>query len=106
MRRRPRPRSLDISDDSQAKLADRGLEFADAQVAFAHRPALHWQPSQERPLEEGPGTRPGRWVMIGRGVDGDIVTFVLEAPDAGGVSKVVTGWTATRDEIELYNQQA
>lgn len=44
--------------------------------------------------------------MIGRGVNEDIVTFVLEAPGANGMSEVVTGWAATRDEVELYNQQA
>ncbi len=50
--------------------------------------------------------RPGRWIMIGRGLDEDIVTFVLEAPDDDGVSEVVTGWVATSDEVKLYNQQA
>ena len=49
--------------------------------------------------------RPGRWIMIGRGLEEDIVTFVLEAPDAGGESEVVTGWVATTDEVDLYNQR-
>ena len=106
MRRRPKPRALRISVDSRRKLTERGIEFEDAEFAFEHRPVLNWQPSQERPLEEGRGTRPGRWVMIGRGLQEDVVTFVLEAPDAEGESEVVTGWTATRDEVELYNQQS
>lgn len=50
--------------------------------------------------------RPGRWVMIGRGLEEDVVTFVLEAPDADGESEVVTGWVATADEVDLYNQQS
>ena len=106
MRRRPRPRYLGISDDSVAKLAERGIAFEDARFALAHRPILNWQPSHERPPEEGAGIRPGRWVMIGRGVEGDIITFVLDAPDEDGESQVVTGWTATTDEQELYNQQS
>ncbi len=44
--------------------------------------------------------------MIGRGVEGDIVTFVLDAPNEDGESQVVTGWAATTDELELYNQQS
>lgn len=48
--------------------------------------------------------RPGRWVMIGRGLKEDVVTFVLEAPDVEGVSEVVTGWPASWSEIELYNR--
>ena len=106
MRRRPRPRSLRISDDSRRKLAERDIELEDAQFAIEHGPVLYWQPSQERPTEEGSEIRPGRWVMIGRGTEKDIVTFVLEAPNADGESKVVTGWVATADEEELYNQQS
>lgn len=106
MRRRPIPRTIRISHESRRKLAERGLEFEDAEFAFDHRPFLSWQPSRKRPPEEGPGTRPGRWVMIGRGLDEDIVTFVLEAPDADGESAVVTGWVATGDEAEMYNQQS
>lgn len=106
MRRRRRPRSLWISDDSRWKLNERGIVFEDAQFAIEHRPLLDWQPSRERPIEEGLGTRPGRWVMIGRGLEEDIVTFVLEAPDADGESEVVTGWIATGDEVELYNRQS
>lgn len=48
--------------------------------------------------------RPGRWAMIERGLQEGIVTFVLEAPDASGESEVVTGWLATKDEVDLYNQ--
>ena len=106
MRRRPRPRTLRISDESRRKLTERGIEFEDAEFAFKHRPILNWQLSQERPLEEGPGARPGRWVMVGRGLEKDIVTFVLEAPDTDGESEVVTGWVATNDEVEMYNQQS
>ena len=106
MRRRPRPRTLRISDDSRGKLADRGIAFADAEYAITHRPLLSWQSSRERPPEEGTGTRPGRWVMIGQGEESDIITFVLDEPDADGVSAVVTGWVATADEMELYNQSS
>ena len=106
MRRRPRPRILRISDDSRRKLAERGIEFEDAEFAITHRPVLNWQPSNERPPEEGSGSRPGRWVMIGRGLEADIVTFVLEAPDVNGESEVVTGWLAAEDEAELYNRQS
>ena len=103
MRRRRRPRTLRISDDSRVKLADRGIALADAEYAISHRPAFHWQASRERPPEEGSGTQPGRWVMIGQGAEGDIITFVVEAPDADGISEIVTGWVATSDEVELYN---
>lgn len=106
MRRRPKPRSLWISDDSRWKLSERGIEFGDAKFAFEHHHVMHWQPSQQRPPVEGSGTRPGRWVMIGRGLEEDIVTFVLEAPDASGESEVVTGWVATKDEVDLYNQRS
>lgn len=105
MRRRPKPRTLWISDDSHQKLNERGIEFEDAKFALEHRHLLAWQPSRERPPEEGSGMRPGRWIMIGRGLEEDIVTFVLEAPDAGGESEVVTGWVATTDEVDLYNQR-
>ena len=81
MRRRPRPRSLGISDDSEAKLASRGLSLADAEFALEHRPAWMWQRSKKRPSDEGLGKRPGRWVMTGRGLEADLATFVLEAPD-------------------------
>ena len=50
--------------------------------------------------------RPGRWVMIGRGLEEDVVTFLLEAPDADGESEVVTGGVATADEVDLCNQQS
>jgi len=106
MRRRRKPRSLRVSDDSRRKLAERGIEFEDAEFAIEHGPVLNWQPSRERLPEEGSGTRPGRWVMIGRGIERDIVTFVLEAPDIDGESEVVTGWAVTTDEEELYNQES
>ena len=106
MRRRPKPQTLWISDDSRWKLNERGIAFEDAEFAFEHRHVLDWQPSQERPPEEGSGMRPGRWVMIGRGLEEDVVTFVLEAPDADGESEVVTGWVATADEVDLYSQQS
>ena len=44
--------------------------------------------------------------MIGQGLEEDVVTFVLEAPDAEGESAVVTGWVATTEETELYNRRS
>lgn len=106
MRRRPRPRSLGISDDSEAKLASRGMSLDDAEFALKHRPAWTWQRSKKRPGDEGSGERPGRWVMTGRGLQNDFVTFVLEAPDRDGLSRVVTGWLATEEEWKRYNRQS
>lgn len=101
----PRIDELDWSADIPPKLGRRGLTTDDAQDVLQIRPLLAWQKEEWKLGDDGrPRLRPRRVRMIGPDYSGRFLTFILEAPDDHRVSRIVSGWPATRRDIARYRR--
>ena len=98
-------RGLRFNAISEDELAAHGLSPADVDAVFERQPRFARQrASIEDSAEGGTRRRPGRLRMIGPNNSGRVLAFVLEYPDANGISHVVTGWRADDDELAKYRQ--
>ena len=94
MPRRPHPRYLQIGIRAREHLANHHLR--DHHVYEVHQGAARYFRNRRR------GS--GDYRMIGPDASGRILTIIIVEPDEHGVSRVVTGWMATRAERTLYGR--
>lgn len=93
------------NDASDAHLWKHGVLYGDADEVWEGR-AKYFDQDSEYFADEGGKLRlrPERLVMIGPDFSGRLLTIILEPPDDGGFSHVVTGWPSTRAERTRYDQ--
>lgn len=92
------------NDETEDKLAGRGLRVEDAYGVLDGRLRFFRQRARLEGSSTGLRERPARLRMIGPDRSGRMLTFILEQPDAAGASHIVTGWLADRDELARYRQ--
>ena len=104
-RDRPRPTErLTITPSGLSKIGLRGYDLDDAQTVYDRDPLWIWQPASEHVDERGRLRRvPDRWVLVGRGRGGQILTVVIDLPGVTGQSEVVTVFQASARQQSKYH---
>ena len=98
-------RGLTGNDASDAHLWKHGLLYGDADEVWEGRAKYFDQDSKYFTDDNGNlRLRPDRLVMIGPDAGRRLLTVILDPPDEGGFSHVVTGWPSTRAEKTRYDQ--
>ena len=92
---------LTFNAATREELARHGLNFGDALDVLDGSPKFF--PDKGGRFRRRRGLRP-RWIMIGPGEDGGLLTFIVEAPDEQRVAHLVTGWRSSRGERSRYDQ--
>ena len=98
-------RGLAADDRIDDHLWRHGLVVSDAREVWTGPAKYFEQEERERTDEFGqPWIQPARVVMIGPDFSGRLLTFILGQPGDDGRSRVITGWSATRDDRTRYNR--
>ena len=92
---------LEFNDVTLEELAVHGLTLEDAEDVLAGRPKFLLDKDNRARRRRG---RRQRWMMIGPGLDGALLTFVLDEPDEDRMAHLVTGWRSSRGERSRYHQ--
>ncbi len=97
---------LDWDDRTEDKLWAHGLTIDDALAVARGSPVIMRQVASPEVTSEGSiRIRPARLLLIGPGRSNRLLTFVLEYPQRGGYSRIVTGWPAANKERGWYRQR-
>ena len=93
----PLPLQLRISEHAEERMSERDVIAADLFEILLGDPCIRWDGEQTEPPPE-----PRRLRMTGRGLQRRLLTAILEAPDEGGLSVVVTVFDADPTDERRY----
>ena len=97
----PFVRRLASNPATDDELAGHGLTVGDAVSVLYGNPKIF--PNRGHRTRQRQG-RPSRWMMIGKGRTGMLLTIIIEGPNSAGEAHIVTGWPASRRERAIYDQ--
>ena len=97
---------IDWDDVSEDKLWGHRLTIDDALEVARGRPIIKHLAAELEEAQEGHlRLRPARWLLIGPDRSNRMLTFVLEYPQGGRDSHIVTGWPSGSKERAWYRQR-
>ena len=97
------PADLKWTRATAEHLAAHEISVGDARAVFANAPLFFEQDSVPELTNAGfYQMRPRRLQMLGPDDQERVLMVILELPDHEGLSKIVTGWIAQKDEVDIY----